>query len=647
MKTFYSLFFAILICFPLFVISQNVGINTATPASKLAVKGNLSIGNNYSGTAAPADGLLIEGNVGIGLMSPLGKLHVLSTTADTTLILENTSSGGFSAKFKGIADFTEVIKNTGTNFAGSVAVNDGLTVGDIISSSSCTPNIDANCSLYYWDGLSTPPYNFNIEPESFLSQATEHIRTYTSSCNLGDCRNITKVKMTATFYEQWDNAVNVACFLRGISTFIFFKANVAGTNTPVFDTTAVFVDSTTLFNNTDPSGDWIVRLVSIDQNGDSDGIHEYTVNIYYKYANITATGGFAAYGQVKASGSLFANSSHEYGDVAEFMKVRELNNKVAEAGDLVSIDPENPQSFVLSTKANDPLLIGAISKNPSLYINSPDAGKPIALTGRVEVKVNSEGGVIKPGDPITSSSIPGVGMKMNQTGTVLGYALEAFDGSMSPDGKVWILLARGHHEGIDRNIRIVEGKDENLGGLEIQGAKKVTDEKEIFVAWKESVIDQLPSDIDFDDLVINLNSFGGNAQLIVKSVNKDGFTVSIGKKSSSMKGFYYTVNFVSPMLYKEEVSAESKMIADKSTDDEKAKSLYQLWNDKTKKLIEKSGRSHAELTRGLSAEEIAKIKKEVPESWKKADRKLYEERLAIGYKLEELMKTNPGIRFTE
>ncbi len=49
---------------------QNVGIGTPSPASKLSVNGNLSVGANYVGTSAPVNGAIIEGNVGIGTNSP-------------------------------------------------------------------------------------------------------------------------------------------------------------------------------------------------------------------------------------------------------------------------------------------------------------------------------------------------------------------------------------------------------------------------------------------------------------------------------------------------------------------------------------------------------------------------------------------------
>ncbi|HNT30362.1 MAG TPA: hypothetical protein PKL83_05415, partial [bacterium] len=77
---------------------------------------------------------------------------------------------------------------------------------------------------------------------------------------------------------------------------------------------------------------------------------------------------------------------------------------------------------VVSTKPG--LTLGAHGPNAEKYPNAKMM--PVALAGRVPVKVSTLGGDIQPGDAITASSIPGVGMKAFEPGVVVGRALEAF-----------------------------------------------------------------------------------------------------------------------------------------------------------------------------------------------------------------------------
>ena len=53
----------------------SVGGETA-PACLASIKGNASVGSDYSETAAPQDGMIVEGNVGIGTSTPQAALDV-------------------------------------------------------------------------------------------------------------------------------------------------------------------------------------------------------------------------------------------------------------------------------------------------------------------------------------------------------------------------------------------------------------------------------------------------------------------------------------------------------------------------------------------------------------------------------------------
>ena len=72
-------------------------------------------------------------------------------------------------------------------------------------------------------------------------------------------------------------------------------------------------------------------------------------------------------------------------------------------------------------------------------------GKPVALAGRVPVKVSTENGPIKKGDALTSSSIPGVAMKTTKAGHILGVAMTEYDGKST--GTVILFVKTGNYNG--------------------------------------------------------------------------------------------------------------------------------------------------------------------------------------------------------
>ncbi|MBI2463156.1 MAG: hypothetical protein HYV65_02900, partial [Candidatus Spechtbacteria bacterium] len=138
-----------------------------------------------------------------------------------------------------------------------------------------------------------------------------------------------------------------------------------------------------------------------------------------------------------SSTSLLINSNRDngtqfFGDLAE----EYLVEGDGEPGDIVSISStsteQNP-AVVKSTSAYQTNIIGIISTNPAIVIGQLQQGnhQPVALTGRVPVKVTMENGSIQAGDYLTSSSIPGVAMKATKPGVVIGRALESFDCSMA------------------------------------------------------------------------------------------------------------------------------------------------------------------------------------------------------------------------
>ena len=128
---------------------------------------------------------------------------------------------------------------------------------------------------------------------------------------------------------------------------------------------------------------------------------------------------------------------------------------LTEAGDLVVLSPDSSATPTVrkSAHAYEGLLVGVVSTNPGLVFDNGAthlAGDNsqliasdktvVALIGRVPVKVVLENGLIAVGDPLTSSSQPGIAMKATQPGKIIGYALE----SKNEPGKVLALVQPGY-----------------------------------------------------------------------------------------------------------------------------------------------------------------------------------------------------------
>lgn len=95
------------------------------------------------------------------------------------------------------------------------------------------------------------------------------------------------------------------------------------------------------------------------------------------------------------------------------------------AGDIISLVDGR---YVLSNEAHDPAVAGVIANSPTLVVgNLQDVQSYVIVSSGVAlVRVSTLGGPILAGDFITTSLIPGIGIKTEQFGVILGTALENY-----------------------------------------------------------------------------------------------------------------------------------------------------------------------------------------------------------------------------
>ncbi len=104
-------------------------------------------------------------------------------------------------------------------------------------------------------------------------------------------------------------------------------------------------------------------------------------------------------------------------------------------GEITMLDPNKSLSVMRASKDKDATIFGVVSTEPGVVLgshNTPNEASttvPIALSGRVPLKVVSEGGVIQIGDKLTLSSTPGAAMKASGNTAIIGTALENFSGA--------------------------------------------------------------------------------------------------------------------------------------------------------------------------------------------------------------------------
>jgi len=117
---------------------------------------------------------------------------------------------------------------------------------------------------------------------------------------------------------------------------------------------------------------------------------------------------------------------------ADLAEIYTTNDESLEAGNVVSLDTNLKAGIKKSSNILDKNVLGIVSTKPGILIGGVDQegvqALPVALSGRVPVKVITENGNIESGDYLAPSSVPGVAMKSDGTGVVVGLAMSDFEG---------------------------------------------------------------------------------------------------------------------------------------------------------------------------------------------------------------------------
>lgn len=172
-----------------------------------------------------------------------------------------------------------------------------------------------------------------------------------------------------------------------------------GNATTQLATTEFVTNTVNVLGNTLTNSTIIIGSTTIDVNGSTsilDGLTSVTATNFYGRA-----------------------SSASYADLAE----NYISDNVYEVGTVVVFG--GPFEISISDIPCDTRVAGIVSENPAYLMNNESPGLPIALTGKVLCKVT---GIIRKGDVLVNSNIPGVATALKSTGKwapgcVIGKAL--------------------------------------------------------------------------------------------------------------------------------------------------------------------------------------------------------------------------------
>ncbi|MBD8082890.1 beta strand repeat-containing protein [Chryseobacterium caseinilyticum] len=189
---------------------------------------------------------------------------------------------------------------------------------------------------------------------------------------------------------------------------------------PVVHVTTTGTGSTLLVNHQGPSGN-----IAVFQSGSTN------------VARINKTGQAFFNGGTQNSGADLAEAFDVEGNTSEY-----------EPGDILVISTDTDRTVEKSSKAYSTLVAGVYATKPGVLlteenIDSELIGKvPMGVVGVIPTKVCLEGGKIKRGDFIVTSSQSGIAMKGNpkkvKIGQVIGKALQDYD--QNGIGKIKVLV---------------------------------------------------------------------------------------------------------------------------------------------------------------------------------------------------------------
>jgi hypothetical protein len=183
--------------------------------------------------------------------------------------------------------------------------------------------------------------------------------------------------------------------------------------------------------------------------------------------SVSANGDVNAAGNYYGQSATFGSSTNP-GDLAERVDI--AADDTVEAGDVMMVDPNSPDTYRRANTSYEGAVAGVISSNPTIVVGrgKTEYTANLAMVGRVPVKVTNENGSIQRGDLLVASSRPGFAMKYDPakdaSSKVVGIIGIALDPLSGDTGKIAALIRTGWVYSQTKSITELQSAVDSLAG---------------------------------------------------------------------------------------------------------------------------------------------------------------------------------------
>ncbi len=438
----------------MFTILTNgrVGINTSSPIAMLSVQGTDGI-NPFSINSSTGESLLnilTNGNVGISSSSPQYTLGVQGYISGTRVYTGNPSvyfasdSGGITVNggylYANGSGNSFYVQNK-ANFRGTIA-NDSAGYLTIVGGTSSSTYFNSTIGI----NTTSPLAKLDIWGAGNTSSTVSvnvHSASGTSTFKIDDAGNAFFAN-DGVYYEASSSVTYVNSLETGPLNFDDNAGMVTWVDMTVSSTVVGTPNSYTAAINDNP-----MLMIYAESNG-SGGIANQTISIntsttstykLYIDAGASTTAGLGVNGFIKASGYIAGTTTLDIAETYPLDPECEANGNCPTYGEVVcSGEDASSTPFIKKCSvAYADNILGVISENPGFILGGydvsnvrikglyPTSFRPVALGGRVPVKVSNANGIVKEGDYLTSSAEPGLAVKATEPGRVIGIALQSME----------------------------------------------------------------------------------------------------------------------------------------------------------------------------------------------------------------------------